>query len=135
VAHSITLALAVLDLVVLPARPVEAAIALSIAWVAVENLLWDRTRGRWRITFAFGLIHGFGFASILRELQLPTEALLVSLVSFNLGVEIGQLVIVLLAYPLIVLVQRTRYRRPIVVVWSAAVLGLALIWLVERVAG
>jgi hypothetical protein len=61
--------------------------------------------------------------------------LLVSLVSFNLGVEIGQLVIVLLAYPLIVLVQRTRYRRPIVVVWSAAVLGLALIWLVERVAG
>ena len=134
-AHSVTLALATLDVVTLPARPVEAAIALSIAWVALENVILDRTRGRWRITFAFGLVHGFGFASILRDMELPTEALLVSLVSFNLGVELGQVAVVLLAYPAIALVQRARRRRTIVVALSLAILALALFWLVERVVG
>lgn len=134
-AHSITLALAVLDVVVLPSGPVEAAIAASIVWVAAENLLFDRAHGRWRITFAFGLVHGFGFASILRALQLPTDALLVSLLSFNLGVELGQVAIVLLAYPFIAIVQRVRYRRAIVVAVSLATLVLALVWLVERTVG
>ncbi len=135
VAHSITLALAALDIVVLPSKPVEAAIALSIAWVAAENLLFDRNHGRWRLTFAFGLVHGFGFASILRDLQLSTDALVVALVSFNLGVELGQIAIVLLAYPFILIVQRVRYRRAIVVAVSLATLVLSLVWLWERTLG
>jgi hypothetical protein len=135
VAHSVTLALATLDLVTLPGRPVEAAIALSIAWVALENIVLDRVRGRWRITFAFGLVHGFGFASILRDMRLPPDALLTSLVSFNLGVELGQIAIVLLAYPLIALVQRSSRRRLLVVTVSAAILLLALFWFVERALG
>lgn len=132
VAHSVTLALATLDIVTLPTRLVESAIALSIAWVAFENVVLDRSHGRWRITFAFGLVHGFGFASILRAMRLPARNLAASLVSFNLGVEAGQVVVVLLAYPLIVAVQRARQRRAIVVVVSGAILALALYWFIER---
>ncbi len=132
VAHSITLALATLDLVVLPTRLVESAIALSIAWVALENVLLDRSHGRWRITFLFGLVHGFGFASILRGMHLPAEGMAVSLVTFNLGVETGQIVVVLLAYPLITAIQHTPRRRAIVATASSAILTVALYWFVER---
>ena len=132
VAHSITLALATLDVIALPTRLVESAIALSIAWVALENVLYDRSHGRWRITFLFGLVHGFGFASILREMHLPTESLAVSLVAFNLGVEAGQIVVVLLAYPVIAAIQRAPRRRMIVATASGAILTLALYWFVER---
>jgi hypothetical protein len=132
VAHSITLALATLDLVVLPSRLVESAIALSIAWVALENVLLDRSHGRWRITFVFGLVHGFGFASILRAMHLPTEGMAVSLVTFNLGVEAGQIVVVLLAYPLITAIQRAPRRRVIVATASSVILTVALYWFVER---
>lgn len=135
VAHSLTLSLAVLDVVQLPARFVESVIALSIAWVALENMLIDRSQGRWRITFAFGLVHGFGFASILRDLHLPTQGLAVSLLAFNLGVEAGQLCIVVLAYPLVAWVQRTAYRRPSIVAASSVILVLALWWFVERAFG
>lgn len=135
VAHSLTLSLAVLDVVQLPARFVESVIALSIAWVALENMLIDRSAGRWRITFAFGLVHGFGFASILRDLHLPTEGLAVSLFAFNLGVEAGQLCIVVLAYPIVAWVQRTAYRRPVIVAASSVILVLALWWFVERAFG
>ncbi len=132
VAHSITLALATLDLVALPTRLVESAIALSIAWVALENVLFDRSHGRWRITFLFGLVHGFGFASILRGMQLPSESLLASLFAFNLGVESGQVLIVVLAYPAIVAIQRTPRRRVIVATVSSLILTLALYWFIER---
>jgi hypothetical protein len=132
VAHSVTLALATLDVVALPTRVVEPAIALSIAWVAIENVVLDRSHGRWRITFVFGLVHGFGFASILRAMHLPTQSLAASLVSFNLGVEVGQVAVVLLAYPVIVAVQRSHRRRAIVVVVSGAILALALYWFVQR---
>ena len=131
-AHSLTLALATLDLVSLPSRPVEAAIALSIAWVALENLVFDRQDGRWRITFAFGLVHGFGFASILREMHLPREGLLASLLAFNLGVEAGQVAVVVLAYPLITAIQRAPGRRAIIGTASAAILVVALFWFVQR---
>ena len=134
-AHSLTLSLAVLDVVQLPARFVERVIALSIAWVALENMLIDRSRGRWRITFAFGLVHGFGFASILRDLHLPTQGLAVSLLAFNVGVEAGQLCIVVLAYPLVAWVQRTAYRRASIVAASSVILILALWWFVERAFG
>ena len=132
VAHSITLALATLDLVALPSRLVESAIALSIAWVALENVVFEHPRGRWRITFLFGLIHGFGFASILREMHLPRESLAASLVAFNLGVEAGQIVVVLLAYPVIAAIQRAPRRRAIVATASGVILTLALYWFVER---
>lgn len=135
VAHSLTLSLAVLDVVQLPARFVESVIALSIAWVALENMLIDRSEGRWRITFAFGLVHGFGFASILRDLHLPTQNLVASLLAFNLGVEAGQLCIVVMAYPLVAWVQRTTYRRAWIGAASSIILLLALWWFVERAFG
>ena len=132
IAHSMTLALATLDIVALPTRLVESAIALSIAWVALENVLFDRAHGRWRITFLFGLVHGFGFASILREMHLPPQGMATSLVTFNLGVEAGQIVVVLLAYPVIAAIQRAPRRRVIVATASTAILTLALYWFVER---
>ena len=133
VAHSITLALATLDFIALPSRLVESAIALSIAWVALENVLFDQgNRGRWRITFLFGLVHGFGFAAILRAMHLPSQSLAVSLLAFNLGVEAGQIVIVLLAYPVITAVQRAPQRRVIVATASGLIFTLALYWFVER---
>ena len=135
VAHSITLSLAVLDVVQLPTRLVESAIALSIAWVALENIVLDRARGRWRITFVFGLMHGFGFASILREMHLPRTGLATSLLAFNLGVEAGQLAVVLVSYPLVRAVQRSPHCRRWIVVASGAILVLALYWFVERAFG
>jgi hypothetical protein len=133
IAHSVTLALAALEIVTLPSRLVESAIALSIAWVALENLVFDRTDGRWRITFVFGLVHGFGFASILRAMHLPTQGLAISLLAFNLGVEAGQLVVVLISYPLISAIQRAPRRRMIVSAASTAILTVALYWFIERV--
>ena len=135
VAHSITLSLAVFDVVHLPSRLVESAIALSIAWVALENIVFDLVRGRWRITFTFGLMHGFGFASVLREMHLPREGLIASLLAFNLGVEAGQLAIVLLTYPFIALLQRSRQRTVVVRGLSAVILVLALWWFIERAFG
>jgi hypothetical protein len=132
VAHSVTLALATFDLVTLPGRLVESAIALSIAWVALENLVFERARGRWRIAFLFGLVHGFGFASILRGMHLPAQGLALSLLAFNLGVEAGQVAVVVLAWPLLLLVERSRRRTWLVRGASAAILVLALYWLVER---
>ena len=87
VAHSITLALATFDVVALPSRFTESAIAASIVYVAVENLILRRSIERYRITFLFGLVHGFGFSNVLREMQLPRANLALSLFSFNLGVE------------------------------------------------
>ncbi len=135
VAHSLTLSLAVLDVVQLPSRLVESVIALSIAWVALENILIDQSRGRWRVTFAFGLVHGFGFASILRDLHLPTQGLVASLLAFNLGVEAGQLVVVLVTYPVVALIQRSPYRRRVIGLVSGVILVLALWWFVERAFG
>jgi hypothetical protein len=132
VAHSLTLALATLGIVDLPSRPVEAAIALSIAWVALENIVLDRPSGRWGITFAFGLVHGFGFASILQDMQLPSGTLATALVAFNVGVEAGQVIVVLLAYPVVAAIQRSPRRRAIVGVTSGVILAIGLFWFVER---
>ncbi|HEX3901339.1 MAG TPA: HupE/UreJ family protein [Polyangia bacterium] len=99
-AHSITLALAALSIFAPSPRLVEPAIALSIAYVGVENFFVADTSKRWRITFPFGLIHGFGFAGALREIALPRAQIPIALVSFNLGVEIGQLAVLSIALPL-----------------------------------
>ncbi|WP_035685043.1 HupE/UreJ family protein [Bradyrhizobium sp. Cp5.3] len=106
IAHSITLSLAALDLVVIPSRIVEPAIAASIVFVAVENFFSRDIDSRWRVAFLFGLIHGFGFAGALREVGLPTNAIVPALAAFNIGVEIGQVAIVAIVLPVLGLFDR-----------------------------
>jgi len=101
-AHSITLSLAALQVVVIPSAIVEPAIALSIVYVAIENFFSRNVDGRWRDTFAFGLIHGFGFASALQEFGLPRGAVVPALAAFNIGVEVGQVAIVSIVIPLLI---------------------------------
>jgi len=100
------LSLAALDVVRIPSAIIEPAIAASIVYVAVENFTtWDADK-RWRETFLFGLLHGFGFASALEELGLPREKLIIALAAFNCGVEIGQVLIVATAFGLLSAVDR-----------------------------
>ncbi len=132
-AHSITLSLAAFDVVHLPSRLTESVIAASIIVAALNNVFPRVTEGRWRIAFAFGLLHGFGFASVLAEMGLPPGARLVSLVAFNLGVEAGQLAVVLAVMPLAYSVRATTFYRHTVMRWgSSAIAALALFWLVQR---
>jgi len=138
VGHSITLSLAALNIVTPPGWLVEPAIALSIVVVGADNLLQRQQRGRdlraW-VAGAFGLIHGFGFASVLREFGLPQEALGWSLFSFNVGVELGQLAIVLVVASALALIRR-RYPRAdnrIVIGGSLVVIAAGGYWFVERV--
>ncbi len=133
VAHSLTLILSALKLVSLPSRLVESAIALSIGYVAVENMIGAKVRKRLWLAFGFGLVHGLGFASVLRELGLPSRGLIASLLCFNLGVEVGQLTVVALVLP--VLVRLSVWRRyPEVVVRGTSwlLLIMSLIWFVQR---
>jgi hypothetical protein len=132
-AHSVTLALAVLDVVTLPDRLVEAVIALSIACVAAENLvLRPVISRRWLISFGFGLVHGFGFSSALRELGLPTHGLLLSLFGFNAGVEVGQALVVAVALPALALLRNTRWEPRMVWSSSVAILLVGVVLFVER---
>jgi hypothetical protein len=132
-AHSITLSLAALGLVELPSRFVESAIAASVVLAAANNLRPVVERRRWLVAFGFGLIHGFGFASVLAELGLPQETLVLSLLGFNAGVEIGQLAIVVVFLPLAFALRGTGfYRRVVFVGGSLATLAVALVWLIER---
>ena len=134
VAHSITLSLAVLGLVTLPSRLVESAIAASVVLAALNNV-WPLVRGRrWVVAFVFGLIHGFGFASVLADLGLPQGALALALVGFNVGVELGQLAIVAAFLPLAYALRRSWfYRRAVLVGGSVLIALLAAVWLAERV--
>ncbi|MCC6234592.1 MAG: HupE/UreJ family protein [Verrucomicrobiales bacterium] len=132
-AHSITLVLATLNLVQLPSRLVETVIAASVAVVALNNLFPLLRDHRAGMAFAFGLIHGFGFASVLQDLQLPAQALVSSLVGFNLGVELGQLAIVAVFLPVAYALRTTRtYRHVVLQFGSCAILALAMAWLAER---
>jgi hypothetical protein len=132
-AHSITLTLATLGIVALAARFVESAIAASVALAALNNL-WPIFHGRRAaVAFGFGLIHGFGFASVLLDLGLPKSSLAQSLLGFNLGVEIGQVTIVALFLPLAFLARNTMvYRRVVVGAGSLVIVLVALVWLAER---
>ncbi len=133
VAHSITLTLATLQIVALPSRLVESAIAASVVLAAANNLWPLVERRRWLVAFSFGLIHGFGFASVLTELGLPKDALVLSLLGFNLGVETGQLAIVAGFLPLAYLLRNTAlYRKGVFLGGSCFTLLVALVWLVER---
>jgi hypothetical protein len=132
-AHSITLSLAAFDVIRLPSRLTESVIAASIIIAALNNVFPRITEGRWRIAFAFGLLHGFGFASVLTEMGLPKGARLISLVAFNLGVEAGQLVVVLAVMPLAYYLRATRFYRRGIMPWgSSAIACLALFWFVQR---
>jgi hypothetical protein len=132
-AHSITLTLAVLGVVSLPSRFVESAIAVSVVLAALNNLFPVVAGGRWIAAFAFGLIHGFGFAGALQDLGLPTGSLALSLAGFNVGVELGQLAIVSLFLPIAFTLRKTwGYRRIVLGGGSLVIAAIAAVWLVER---
>ncbi|MDX1457489.1 MAG: HupE/UreJ family protein, partial [Marinobacter sp.] len=132
-AHSITLALAALKWVSLPIDWVETVIALSIT-IAAINIRWPILGPKtWKLAFAFGLIHGFGFASVLAELTSGTSQQVVALAGFNLGVELGQLLVLLAVFPLLYLAARyTWYRRALVPAMVVSVCGISLFWMVQR---
>ncbi len=136
-AHSLTLALSTFDLVNLPSRWVEATIAASILYVGIENLVRrdGQFRGRWLLTLVFGLIHGLGFASVLREMGVADQpaTAFVPLLSFNLGVEAGQLAIAAIVLPIIwKLRERGEFLRVGVPACSIIVAAVGAFWLVER---
>ncbi len=132
-AHSITLGAAALGLVSMPSALVEAVIALSIAYVAFENLFprYAISR-RWTISFLFGLVHGFGFSSVLQEIGLPKDSLVWALLNFNLGVEAGQLVAVLITLPALLWLNKQVYAQRVVQVISAIVMLVGLGLFIER---
>lgn len=133
VAHSLTLILAALEWVTLPTRLIESGIALTIVYVALENLWVRDTRHRWLLTFGFGLVHGFGFANVLGESGLPTTGLVRCLLAFNLGVELGQLAIVLALLPLALWFGKWRHGRKVVVALSLVLALFGAAWFVDRV--
>jgi len=136
IGHSITLSLAALGVVSPPARLIEPAIALSIVFVGADNLVRGRGRDvRAWIALVFGLVHGFGFANVLREFGLPREALGWSLFSFNVGVEIGQLAIVLLVATLLEAVRRrsSLVGARVATAGSIVVIAAGSYWFVQRV--
>jgi len=136
IGHSITLSLAALNLVTPPANVIEPAIALSIVFVGADNLVRGRGRDvRALIALTFGLVHGFGFANVLREFGLPREALGWSLFSFNIGVEIGQLFIVLLVATALAVVRRRNEAVGMRVAYAGSVIVIAAgtYWFVQRV--
>jgi hydrogenase/urease accessory protein HupE len=136
IAHSITLAIAVLGVFSPSPKFVEPAIALSIAYVGIENFFVKDGSKRWRITFPFGLIHGFGFAGALQEINLPSTQVPAALVSFNLGVEAGQLFAMSLVLPMVMLIRQKDWFEPRGVrVLSGAVALAGGVWFVIRVAG
>ncbi|MGH8676483.1 MAG: HupE/UreJ family protein [Burkholderiales bacterium] len=138
VAHSITLALAVYGVVSLSPRIVEPLIAASIAYVAIENILTPQLQP-WRplVVFGFGLLHGLGFAGVLQEVGLPRSQFVPALVSFNVGVEFGQLAVITIAYLAVGIWGRNKswYRQRIVIPASATVAAVGLFWTVQRVLG
>ena len=136
VAHSITLALSMKNIIVAPGAVVEPLIALSILFVAIENLLLSELKP-WRIiiVFLFGLIHGMGFASALNEIGLPPNQFFTSILSFNLGVEIGQVSIIIAMFALIIIPFRNKlfFRKAIVYPLSIAIAIIAAYWTYQRI--
>lgn len=131
-AHSITLILAALEIVQINSRWIEIAIALTICYVAIENIVKRQVKNRWVLTFIFGLVHGFGFANVLREIAIPRSGLVASLLGFNLGVEIGQLMILAVCVPLLGLLGKFIMNRRLIIGFSSVVFILGFIWFIER---
>ena len=136
VAHTITLGLAMYEVIKPPTNIVEPIIALSILYVALENIFSQKLKvSRIGIVFLFGLIHGMGFASALTELGLPKNGYFTSLIMFNLGVELGQITVILAAFFLLAkpFGNKPYYRKRIVVPLSCIIAAIALYWTVERI--
>ncbi len=134
-AHSVTLGLAMYGVITLSPAIVEPLIALSIMYVALENVFVKRLRvGRIGVVFLFGLVHGLGFASALRDLGLPSNSYISSLVMFNIGVELGQLTVILIAFFLVGawFGKKPYYRKYIVVPLSLLIAAIALFWVIQR---
>jgi hypothetical protein len=143
IGHSVTLSLATLDIIQIPSSIIEPGIAASIIYVAAENFFSHDVQKRWRDTFAFGLVHGFGFAGALREFGIPKSALIRALASFNIGVEIGQIAIVAAVIPMLMVFDRLAGssvrgshaggRTPIAVyALSAVIVMLGTYWFLDR---
>ncbi|MEL6945872.1 MAG: HupE/UreJ family protein, partial [Bacteroidota bacterium] len=132
IAHSITLALASLNVVNLSSRWVESIIAFSIALAALHNITPIFKGKEWLVAFVFGLFHGFGFASVLGEKGLGGDFMVLSLFGFNIGVEIGQVLIICLAFPVLFLIRRTKIYPKIITYGSALLIVIALYWVIER---
>lgn len=133
IAHSITFTLAGLDLLPLPpSKLVETLIALSIAAAAIHNVRPVLGHREWAIAFVFGLFHGMGFAGLVQELDISRSTQLVSLLGRNVGIEIGQLIIIAITFPTLFLLRRTRVFRPMFVVSSLTLAALSLTWVYER---
>jgi hypothetical protein len=130
-AHSITLVVSAVGLVTLPSRFVETAIALSVLAAALNNLT-RAIDARWAVAFALGLLHGFGFSSVLIDLGLPSSQLVGSLIGFNIGVELGQLAIVVVALPVLYVIRRTLAYQALLWAGSALTALLAASWTYER---
>ena len=132
-AHSITLGLTIFKWLEPSADFIEPVIALSVVAAALNNLLGWAALRRWQLAFAFGLVHGFGFANVLLDLGLPSDQLAIALGGFNLGVELGQIAIVLVFLPLAWTLRHTIFYRWVVVVGgSLAIAALGLIWTLQR---
>lgn len=133
VAHSVTLALAVLGIVTIPAHMVEPAIAASIVWVALENVFGrEPPARRWVVSFLFGLVHGFGFASALDELSLPRWSLAMALLGFNVGVEAGQAMVIAAALPVLLALRTCSWEARVTRAASLLVAVVGAAWLVQR---
>ena len=131
--HSVTLFLAALNIISVPSRWVEIAIALSIGYIASENLWKKEPKARWQLAFGFGLIHGLGFSSALQELDLPRTNLVTSLASFSVGIELGQWAIVLAVYFALAYLRKFAWDLALRRLISAGVIVMSAIWLWERV--
>jgi hydrogenase/urease accessory protein HupE len=134
-AHTVSLALGILGIVIVPSAVVEPLIAASIVWIAVENLRSDRL-SPWRpaVVFGFGLLHGLGFASVLGEVGLPEENFATALVAFNLGVELGQLAVIAGCFLFTAWILRSRnYRKIVAMPVSVAIACVAIYWVIQRV--
>jgi hypothetical protein len=133
IAHSITLSLVTFELISLPSQWVEAVIALSVVFVALNNIKLVITHAQWGVAFLFGLIHGFGFASVLGDLNLGQGSLILSLLGFNIGVEIGQAAILLVLFPIAYQLRKSQlYQIYIFKGGSLLIAILAFIWFYER---
>jgi len=135
IAHTITLALGVTGTIQLSPAIVEPLIAASIIYVAVENIMTDRLH-RWRliVVFCFGLLHGLGFAGILQEMGSAPSQFILSLLTFNLGVELGQLTVILVCFLTVGWVMKQKWYRQYIVIPSSLIIGLiAVNWVIERI--
>ena len=132
IAHSITLFLVATDRIQVSSHWVEALIALTICYVAVENMFVQKAKWRWLLTALFGLIHGMGFAGALAETGLPKSNLIGSLLTFNLGVEVGQLMVLCLLLPFLLWLRRFPWYRKMMISTSCLIFVLAFYWLIQR---